>query len=364
MKNILFIDACPRKESRTRLLAEHLLTKLEGDVRTVKLSGEAAAPLDEEAVRERERCLLSGESGSRSLAFARQFAEADEIVMAAPHWDLSFPALLKAYIENVNVIGVTFAYTEQGDPYGLCRAKKLYYVATAGGAVLDPVYGYGYVQALCERFWQIPETVSFCAERLDIVGEDPEKILTAAKEEIDRYFEGGPKGSTEEPDVRGAYRLITETLIEKGLTVTTMESCTGGLIASFLTDTEGASAALRGAFVTYSNEAKVRLGVPAETIGTYGVYSPETAAAMAETCRKISRADIGIGVTGTFGNVDPENPDGVPGQVWFAVETNDGSSCRHLEIPPQADRAAYKRFTAGRVAAFLLKLLTDGPDAS
>ena len=60
------------------------------------------------------------------------------------------------------------------------------------------------------------------------------------------------------------------------------------------TDTEGASAILKGAFVTYSNEAKVRQGVPAEIVDTYGVYSPQCAVAMAEACRAACEADIGI----------------------------------------------------------------------
>ena len=85
----------------------------------------------------------------------------------------------------------------------------------------------------------------------------------------------------EEKEIRERYRKLTKKLVEKGISVTTMESCTSGQIASFITDTEGASAVLKGAFVTYSNEAKIMLGVPAETIDMFGVYSKETAAEMA-----------------------------------------------------------------------------------
>ena len=80
--------------------------------------------------------------------------------------------------------------------------------------------------------------------------------------------------------IREKYRQFTLWLIEQNRTVTSMESCTGGQIASLITDTEGSSAALKEAFVTYSNEAKIRQGVPAEVIETYGVYSEETAAAI------------------------------------------------------------------------------------
>jgi PncC family amidohydrolase len=86
---------------------------------------------------------------------------------------------------------------------------------------------------------------------------------------------------TDEKNIREQYRVFTKMLIEKKLTITTMESATGGQIASLITDTEGSSAVLKGAFVTYCNEAKIMQGVPAETIERFSVYSKETAAAMA-----------------------------------------------------------------------------------
>ncbi len=82
---------------------------------------------------------------------------------------------------------------------------------------------------------------------------------------------------TTENEIRERYRLLTKKLIEKKLTITTMESATGGQIASLITDTEGSSSVLKGAFVTYCNEAKIMQGVPAETIERYSVYSKETA---------------------------------------------------------------------------------------
>ena len=123
-----------------------------------------------------------------------------------------------------------------------------------------------------------------------------------------------------EADIRNDYRKLTKLLIEKNLTITTMESATSGQIASLITDTEGSSAVLKGAFVTYCNEAKIMQGVPAEVLDTYTVYSKETAEAMTRACTEAYNADIGIGVTGTMGNIDPSNPDAsVPGQVYFAI---------------------------------------------
>ena len=160
----------------------------------------------------------------------------------------------------------------------------------------------------------------------------------------------GAEGAADEASVRRKYTELTRRMIERGLTVTTMESCTAGQVASLITDTEGSSAVLRGAFVTYSNEAKVMQGVPAGIIETYGVYSAETAAAMACACRAAYRADFGIGVTGSFGNTDPANADSVPGEVWFAVASAGGTETFHCTVPAQASRLAYKLYMADVIA--------------
>lgn len=118
---------------------------------------------------------------------------------------------------------------------------------------------------------------------------------------------GRPIPMVNEKTVRQRYKQLTELLIEKELTITAMESATSGQVASLITDTEGASAVFKGAYVTYSNEMKVKFGVPPEVIENYSVYSKETAEAMAIACRSSFGADIGIGVTGTMGNIDPEN---------------------------------------------------------
>ena len=159
---------------------------------------------------------------------------------------------------------------------------------------------------------------------------------------------------------RAKYEKLTRLLIERRLTVTAMESATGGQIASLITDTEGSSAVLKGAFVTYSNEAKIMQGVPADTIDRYSVYSEETARAMAEACRKTYAADIGIGVTGTMGNIDPANPDvSVPGQVYFAVSMGTAVRSFHVSVDTQPSRLAYKLTVAGLVCDEILKMLGE-----
>ena len=158
-----------------------------------------------------------------------------------------------------------------------------------------------------------------------------------------------------ETEVRKKYQIITETLISKNITITMMESCTSGLIASLITDTEGSSAIIKGAYVTYSNEAKILNGVPEDVIKTYGVYSRETASAMAEVSKEKYKADLGIGVTGSFGNIDPNNSDSVPGEVYFAIADKDETETYHCQIPLQNSRFGYKLFMADLIADKLLE---------
>ena len=174
-----------------------------------------------------------------------------------------------------------------------------------------------------------------------------------------------------EQEIREHYRRLTKLLIDRKYTITTMESATSGQIASLITDTEGSSAVLKGAFITYSNEAKILQGVPAETIEKYTVYSRETAEAMAAACMKAFNAQIGIGVTGTMGNVDPANPEAsVPGQAYFAIGMHNGIGSEdgtmsdqpviesfHLELEPQPSRLMYKLAVAEEVYKVLIAKL-------
>ena len=160
-------------------------------------------------------------------------------------------------------------------------------------------------------------------------------------------------------DVREKYEAITKLLISKNMTITTMESCTCGQIASLLTDTEGSSAILKGADITYSNEAKIMAGVPEAVISKFGVYSKETAAEMARKCRERFGADIGIGITGSFGNIDPNNADSVPGEIHFAISMGKELVARSAAIPYQPTRCDYKLFAAALVADELMPMIEN-----
>lgn len=185
---ILFIDACVREASRTRLLALRLLDALGGAYKQVRLEKCPFPTADEDFLQKRDRLLQEGELADEVFGYARQFAEADTIVIAAPFWDLSFPAALKSYLEQINVVGITFRYTPDGVPQGMCRAKKLYYVTTAGGDFFPEEYGFGYVRALAQNFYGIETVELIKAVGLDIEGAPVEEILRECEEEIERRF--------------------------------------------------------------------------------------------------------------------------------------------------------------------------------
>ena len=189
-------------------------------------------------------------------------------------------------------------------------------------------------------------------EHVDIQQEvqqvESNKAVKAKKAEKKKYSE---------KEIRKDYAKLTKLLIEWNMSITTMESATAGQIASLITDTEGASAIFKGASITYSNETKIMQGVSAEVIHKYTVYSKETAEAMATACANMYGADIGIGVTGTMGNTDPDNADAsVPGQVYFAISLKGTVRSYVVEIPQQSSRLMYKLAVAKEVYDVLMRL--------
>ena len=174
---ILFVNACPRPQSRSRKVAEHFVSLLDGEVTFLDLPSECMQTLTYDRLCTRDEALKNEDWDHPILKYSRQFADADRIVIAASYWDLSFPAILKIYVEAINCVGVSFAYNENDQAYGLCKAKDLIYITTAGGDMSKVDLGYGYIKTLCDEFYGIKETYCIKGERLDLVGEDPEKIV-------------------------------------------------------------------------------------------------------------------------------------------------------------------------------------------
>ena len=185
-RTILYVNACVQKESRTKYLAEKLLSKLDEPYEELRLEEIEFPKVDAGFLALRDRLLAAGDVQNPLFDLARQFSEAETVVIAAPYWDLSFPAALKAYLEQINVVGLTFRYTPEGVPEGLCRAKRLWYVTTAGGDFCPEQFGFGYVEALAQNYYGIADVRLIRAAGLDLRGANVEKLLLEAEAEIRR----------------------------------------------------------------------------------------------------------------------------------------------------------------------------------
>ena len=146
-------------------------------------------------------------------------------------------------------------------------------------------------------------------------------------------------------------------LKQKGLTVSTAESCTGGLIASTIVDVPGASAVFPGGAVTYASSVKTALlGVPEELIRERGVVSSDVAAAMAEGARKRFGTDLAVSVTGVAGP-DGGTPETPVGCVYIGVAVKGETVTFREDIP--GDREEVRRGAAERAIRRCLTALTN-----
>lgn len=195
MKKLLFIDACVNRGiSRTEQLAQTLLKEMnqngEYEIETLNLEDEDLKLFTGKESALRESLTRAGNFEGPLFTYAKQFAAADRIVVAAPYWDFSFPARMKCYLEQICVTGLTFTFSSKGIPGGLCHADSLHYVTTSGGSIGELNLGYEYLEKLCKVYYGINETVCYTAEGLDIEGNSVEKIMKEAEEKaVQKYRE-------------------------------------------------------------------------------------------------------------------------------------------------------------------------------
>jgi nicotinamide-nucleotide amidase len=151
--------------------------------------------------------------------------------------------------------------------------------------------------------------------------------------------------------------VVIGLLRERAMTVSVMESCTGGLLGSLLTDVPGSSNAFVGGIIAYSRATKERYGVPRDVIERYGVYSDATARAMAETVRNAMGTHVGLGITGIAGSESLEGV--VPGTAFVAASI--GERTVALEIHRPGSREGAKRFFAQTALDLLRRELVGDP---
>ena len=152
---------------------------------------------------------------------------------------------------------------------------------------------------------------------------------------------------------------VVEILKEKGKTIATMESCTGGGVANAITNIEGASEVFRFGAVTYSNEYKIKMGVNSKIIEEYSVYSIETAMEMSKNISKFANADFGIGITGKINREDVNNKFGDNNKIFISIYETEKDKYFNLELMsnPKLNRAENKEIIIKEVTNKLTKVL-------
>ena len=173
MQKLIFIDSCMREESRTKRIATPIIAELSKryEVERIALEGASYPAVDSKTLQDRNNGIVP----EHFVDLAKKVAAADRIVIAAPFWDMSFPAILKLFIENLSLFGVTFN-TDDKTCYGLCRCQKLLYITTRGMNIStgDPLeQATPYLKAL-SFLWGLGEIITISAQNLDY--SSPEEI--------------------------------------------------------------------------------------------------------------------------------------------------------------------------------------------
>lgn len=187
MSKVLYIKANAKPEGKSRtfkisdiFIDEYKKNNPDDEIITLDLYKE-----DIDFLRSKDLDTVFGPKNEESknhptLKYAYQFAEADKYVIAAPMWNLSIPAILKAYVDYISVVGIAFKYTQEG-AVGLLENKKAVYIAARGGSYAETPYELDgiYLRSIL-GFFGIKYITTISAEKLDVQGENVDKILEEA----------------------------------------------------------------------------------------------------------------------------------------------------------------------------------------
>ena len=183
MKKVIVIDSCMRAESRTKLILDAAVAELSKryDVEVIDVNSVDLSPLDKTTyVDQREK----GNIPPLALELARKVAACDRLVVAAPFWDMSFPAILKSFFENISLFDITF--TDDGTTCrGLCKCEKVLFITTRGMDIKtgSSEQGSPYLAAL-SFLWGLGELITVAATNMDYLSpEDLVLRIEAAKTE-------------------------------------------------------------------------------------------------------------------------------------------------------------------------------------
>lgn len=153
---------------------------------------------------------------------------------------------------------------------------------------------------------------------------------------------------------------VVNLLIEKKMTIATMESCTGGFVVSSITDIDGSSNVLKFSAVTYSNEYKIKMGVSKEVIDKYSVYSINVAREMAKKIGDFANSDIGVGITGKINRVDENNLFGDNNKIFYAIYDKNNDKYYEYELIAIKDtRLNNKKYIMECISKSLFEILNN-----
>ena len=185
-KRFIYVDVCMRGNlSRTRLLAESYLEKLRqngvSEIEKIYLEDKKLSALDMDLMAWRDKCIAAKDFSNEYFDYARKVAGSDVLVIAAPYWDLGFPAQLKLFLEQICINNLAFTYQNDGTVKKLNSLKKVVYLTTSGGFIGANNWGFEYIKGLFRMIFSVNEFEFYSAEGLDVDGTDTEKALADAQ---------------------------------------------------------------------------------------------------------------------------------------------------------------------------------------
>jgi len=183
----LVIYYLPREESRTKKLLNLFLEIGKfNNIDYLDLNNENIKPLKLNDLIKRDNYIMNNDFNDPMFDYAKQFIKYDNIIIACPFWDLSFPSIIKIYIENICVNNLTFKYVNDR-PCGLSKFKNFYFLTTAGGPINENNSASTYLKEISE-FLGNGDFHFFYIDKLDIEGINIDNLFKEKEEELKKYF--------------------------------------------------------------------------------------------------------------------------------------------------------------------------------
>lgn len=153
-------------------------------------------------------------------------------------------------------------------------------------------------------------------------------------------------------------KILVNTLRQKNETISTMESCTAGYLATKITNIDGSSEVLKFSAITYSNEYKIKMGVKEDTIKKYSVYSFEVSREMSKCISEFTKSTYGVGITGKLNKLDPNNPGDNNNEVYISIYNSKTGKYDDIFLTcPNKNREECKKYIVDEVLIILLSVV-------